>query len=226
MGEINPFRAPSPTHHGPEPAPLRPLRVCAALTLIGWGTVAVIEYATTPLLNFLPLPGLLIILGAWSFAIVASASTVRSSAIGRPRYIPVLTTAVVVGAGVLIGLTDWNTTYTDSQFTLHRSTFDELAEAHDAGTLSEDVSLPLTMRYLTSDGQAHIQSASVGGATDPPQPDVLYVQLWQNWRAESGYGIAHFRFAATPHPDALIMTALGDLGKPSRHLGNGWWVIE
>lgn len=61
------------------------------------------------------------------------------------------------------------------------------------------------MRYLTSDGQA---------------------QLWQNWRAESGYGIAHFRFAATPHPDALIMTALGAIGKPSRYLGNGWWVIE
>lgn len=87
---------------------------------------------------------------------------------------------MTVGTGVLIGLTDWKAVYTDSQFALHRSTFDSLATAHDADTLSDDVSLPLTMRYLTRDGHAHI----------------------------------------------LIMTALGDFGKPTRHLGNGWWVIE
>lgn len=168
MGESNPFafHAMSRSSWDPEPASPTSARLLAAVALIGWAFVVVIEYATTPLLLFLPLLGIPIILGAWVLAIATSIAAIHSFARGRTRRITVLSTVVAVGTSVLISITDWNAVYIDSQFALHRSTFDSLATAHDAGTLSEDTPLPQTMRYLTLDGNAHIQSASVSGATD------------------------------------------------------------
>ena len=52
---------------------------------------------------------------------------------------------------------------------------------------------------------------------------VLFVQVWQNWRAESGTGFAYF--TGPPAAGTMISTASGDLGEPLREVGDGrWWV--
>ncbi|MEU4421106.1 hypothetical protein AB0F81_10790 [Actinoplanes sp. NPDC024001] len=53
---------------------------------------------------------------------------------------------------------------------------------------------------------------------------VLFVQTWQNWRAESGTGLAYF--AGPPAAGTRITTASGDFGHPQREVGDGWWGVE
>ncbi|TDC39170.1 hypothetical protein E1211_04845 [Micromonospora sp. 15K316] len=71
--------------------------------------------------------------------------------------------------------------------------------------------MPWRLTYLSIDGQAHRR----GGA--------LYLPVWQDWRAESGVGLAYF--PTSPNPDTLIATASGDMGHPVRYLGDGWWWV-
>ncbi|WP_157362143.1 hypothetical protein [Haloechinothrix halophila] len=131
-----------------------------------------------------------------------------------------------VASGFLIGSTDWHTAYIDSQFALHKANFTNLAEAHNSGAIIDSAPLPLTMRYLSLDGRAHLRTPLARGSGHADTPDVLYVPVWQNWRAEDGFGLAHFRFNAQPSPEISLMTASGDFGKPLRHLGGGWWVVD
>ncbi|MFC4012988.1 hypothetical protein ACFOY2_37575 [Nonomuraea purpurea] len=52
----------------------------------------------------------------------------------------------------------------------------------------------------------------------------LYLPIYVDWRAKNGSGIAYFR--RPPSDDYLIQTAAGDLGRPTRDLGDGWWWVE
>jgi hypothetical protein len=47
--------------------------------------------------------------------------------------------------------------------------------------------------------------------------------MWQNWRHESGTGLAYF--AAPPTDQTIVNTAEGDSGTPQREVGGGWWWI-
>jgi hypothetical protein len=48
--------------------------------------------------------------------------------------------------------------------------------------------------------------------------------MWQDWRAENGGGIAYF--STPPTVDTTIATAAGDVGSPTRPLGDGWWLVS
>ncbi|MEU4243305.1 hypothetical protein [Actinoplanes sp. NPDC026619] len=61
------------------------------------------------------------------------------------------------------------------------------------------------------------------GLLHAASPTVLFVQLWQDWRAESGTGLAYF--AEPPTTPTPITTASGDLGHPKREVGDGWWWV-
>jgi len=91
-----------------------------------------------------------------------------------------------------------------------------LAAAYDRGEIHDGSPLPRSIRKLTDDGRAHVWGAT-GGIR------VLFIQRWQDWRAESGDGIAYFR--TPPAPGTDVVTAEGDLGQPTRDLGDGWWVV-
>ena len=108
------------------------------------------------------------------------------------------------------------------QFRLHRGDLTALAADFRAGWLTGDVDLPWRMRFLSIDGQAHRRC----GETDERgrKQCALYLQMWQDWRAENGGGLAYYPDA--PGPDAAIATASGDIGGPVRALGDGWWWID
>ncbi|RSN01951.1 hypothetical protein DMB42_37970 [Nonomuraea sp. WAC 01424] len=67
------------------------------------------------------------------------------------------------------------------------------------------------MKYLSMDGQVQQQG------------EVLYLPVFEDWRAETGSGIAHL--PAPPTSRTLVQTASGDLGSPVRDLGDGWWWV-
>ena len=74
-----------------------------------------------------------------------------------------------------------------------------------------ELTLPADVRSLCPTGFAYAS------------PTVLFVQLWQNWRAESGTGLAYF--AEPPTGPTPVTTASGDLGYPKREVGDGWWWV-
>ncbi|MEU4677789.1 hypothetical protein [Micromonospora sp. NPDC023737] len=84
----------------------------------------------------------------------------------------------MLGSGLILQQTDWERTYVDSQFRLHRSRLAELAAGYRVGELAPDVALPWRLRYLSIDGQAHERDGA------------LYLPVWQDWRAESGVSLA------------------------------------
>lgn len=49
----------------------------------------------------------------------------------------------------------------------------------------------------------------------------VFVDLW---RAETGRGFAYVPVVRGRGP--VLQTAEGDLGSPTRHLGDGWWWID
>jgi hypothetical protein len=55
-------------------------------------------------------------------------------------------------------------------------------------------------------------------------PTEVFVQMWQNWRHESGTGLAYF--ADPPTDQTIVNTAEGDSGTPQREVGGGWWWIS
>ncbi|BCB77805.1 hypothetical protein GCM10022251_38700 [Phytohabitans flavus] len=110
-----------------------------------------------------------------------------------------------------------------SHFHHHRSDLAALAAEYRRGSITGFTDLPRRMRWLSADGRAHAQCWTVDRARDRKQC-VLYLRIWQNWRAESGVGFAYF--SEPPVPEVYIATASGDLGVPAYELGDGWWWIE
>jgi hypothetical protein len=134
----------------------------------------------------------------------------------RPA-IAVAAAAVVAAAGLwILGLPAVSP---QSQYRQHRADLAALAAAYNAGQLGEDSDLPWRMRFVSVDGKAHRRCLE-GGVTTC----ALYLAAWQDWRAESGSGFAYF--PSPPAAGSAIVTAEGDLGSPSRELGDGWWWVE
>ncbi|WP_148307871.1 hypothetical protein [Actinoplanes friuliensis] len=101
----------------------------------------------------------------------------------------------------------------DYQYREHRTALAALAEDYRTGRLPKGpLTLPPSLHTLSPSGYAYAGDTAV------------FVQMWQNWRHESGTGLAYF--ADPPTDRTIVNTADGDSGHPQREVGGGWWWIS
>ncbi|MBO4206144.1 hypothetical protein [Micromonospora echinofusca] len=176
-----------------------------------WLLLVACCYLMYPLIDAISLLALLALAACWlsagSGSVLALIVLLRRRAYGWAAGVLV----VALGSGLLLWTTDWERTYVDSQFHLHRNQLAELAARYRNGQLPSASVLPWRLRHLSIDGRAHKRDSA------------LYLPVWQDWRAESGVGIGYF--PTSPGTDTLIATAAGDMGQPVRYLGDGWWWV-
>ncbi|WIM93490.1 hypothetical protein ACTOB_005470 [Actinoplanes oblitus] len=103
--------------------------------------------------------------------------------------------------------------YVDYQYRTHRAAFAGLAEDYRAGRLDRegDLVLPAELRPLCPTGFAYAG------------PTAVFIQIWQDWRAEAGTGLAYY--PGPPDMANYINTAPGGQGLPRREVGDGWWWV-
>ncbi|MFF0312568.1 hypothetical protein ACFYSC_34505 [Streptosporangium sp. NPDC004379] len=140
----------------------------------------------------------------WSFAAVLAYLSLRAYV----RFFAML--VVTVTLGVVVWGIDWQVVYIGSQIRLHR---EELAALVEANARGRRLTAPWWMEYLSKNGWVRQQG------------EVVYLPVFEDsWRAESGAGIAHL--PAPPTAETIVRTAAGDIGRPVRDLGDGWWWVE
>ncbi|MFB9209021.1 hypothetical protein ACFFV7_48100 [Nonomuraea spiralis] len=149
------------------------------------------------------------IAAAWAWAVLWSFAAVMTYLSLKRHVRSFVTLTIAALLGVVIFRIDWQTLYIDGQFWLHRDEFAALVAEHESG---RPLTVPWWMKYLSMDGQVQQQG------------EVLYLPVFEDWRAETGSGIAHL--PAPPTSRTLVQTASGDLGSPVRDLGDGWWWVE
>ena len=76
---------------------------------------------------------------------------------------------------------------------------------------------------MSIDFQSHDRCAMTYRQTER-KDCALFLLAWQDWRAEDGVGFAYY--PTQPGPEASLMTAAGDVGRPARELGDGWWWVD
>lgn len=108
-----------------------------------------------------------------------------------------------------------------NQVTTHREELRALAEAFDRGQVADGAKLPRSLHTMATDDVAHVWSVDRG---DPRERPVLFIQTWQDWRAENGVGLAYL--GSQPDAAMWVRTAEGDGGHPERDMGDGWWWVE
>jgi hypothetical protein len=150
-------------------------------------------------------------LAAFAVAALVSTAAVLIACARRSWAIAGTTLALAAACIVVVTWHSGDGDYVDYEYRTHRSGLAALAADYRAGRLQGDVSLPPAVKGLSPSGFAY--------ATDT----TLFVQMWQNWRAESGTGLAYF--ADPPSRDATVTTAEGDTGHPRREVGDGWWWV-
>lgn len=172
-----------------------------------------------PLLQFTQEPPLLwsavslpIWVAGFLFAAGVSTAVVIVACIRRSWGVAVV--SLILAATGVIANTRLNSQvdYIDYQFREHRTELGALAADYRAGLLNGRITLSPDLRLLSPSGYAYADSTT------------LFIQMWQNWRAESGTGIAYF--AEPPPEQTLISTAEGDNGHPQREVGDGWWWVS
>ena len=183
----------------------------AVLSSAGWLLLIPAWWlAETPLLvgSFV---GCLISWLAVLFAVLVSMAAVLIVCVRGSWGVAVVSLCLAVAVGVVVSRQDSQIYPVDYRYRLHRAALAELVEGYRAGRLDGELTLPADLRSLCPSGFAYAS------------PTVLFVQLWQNWRAESGTGLAYF--AEPPTEPTPITTASGDLGYPKREVGDGWWWV-
>ncbi|GAB2586309.1 hypothetical protein Aab01nite_51740 [Paractinoplanes abujensis] len=159
-----------------------------------------------------PYVGLAIFLGAFVVAALVSTAVILFACARSAWGVAAVSLLLAVVAGIAAVPRDYETGYVDYQFRKHRTALASLAQDYRAGRLEDDgLTLPPDLRALSPSGYAY------AGDT------VLFVQLWQNWRAEAGTGLAYL--TQPPTAETRITTASGDFGYPRRRLGDGWWWV-
>jgi hypothetical protein len=152
-----------------------------------------------------PIGGSFLSVPIWLAALILPAlvSTAAILIAGTRRSWGVALVSLLVAAGGVAVTARQNPfDYVDRQYRTHRTAFAELARDYRAGRL---------------DGTLCRSGFAYAG------PTAMFVQMWQNWRAESGTGLAYF---ARPSTTATtIATAEGDVGQPRREVGDGWWWV-
>ena len=181
------------------------------LSCVGWLLLIPAWWlADTPLLvgSFV---GFWISLLAVLFAALVSTTAILIACVRRSWGVAVVSLCLAAAAFVVVSRHDSQVYPVDYRYRLHRAALAELVEDYRAGRLDGEMTLPAGMRSLCPSGFAYAS------------PTVLFVQLWQNWREESGTGLAYF--AEPPTKRTSITTAAGDLGYPQREVGDGWWWV-
>jgi len=179
----------------------------------GWVLVLPLLWLTrdSPLVGaYLSLP---IWLGAVLLAVLVSTVAVLVAGVRRSWGVAVVSFVVAAAGVVAVPRPLSPTEYVDRQYRAHRTALAALARDYRAGRLdgTGTLTLPDGVRDLSPSGFAYAG------------PTALFVQMWQNWRAESGTGLAYF--LQPPAADTSITTAEGDLGQPRREVGDGWWWV-
>jgi hypothetical protein len=201
----------------------RGVLVIAVVESAGWGGVVVAYRLVLPVFGVLSPVTCPAIWAGWLW-VIGVPSVAAIGLAGRRAWWP----AASVGAlAVLAAAGLWTVGPPEltpgGQFRQHRSDLARLAGDYRTGLFDGDRVLPWRMRSLSIDGQAHQRC----GSSDPVigrRDCALYLPAWQDWRAQSGAGFAYY--PTGPGPDASIVTAAGDTGKPSHELGDGWWWVE
>jgi hypothetical protein len=182
-----------------------------ALSCFGWLLVPVLWLTQGP-----PFGGSYFSQSIWLAGLVSAAlvsTAVILTACSRRSWGVALVSLALAATGVVVTTRhDSRGDYIDYQYRTHRTALIKLAQDYRAGRLDDNLILPPDVRSLSPSGFAY------AGRT------VLFVQMWQDWRAESGTGLAYFIDPPTAETD--ITTASGDLGKPQREVGDGWWWVE
>ncbi|MEV4641051.1 hypothetical protein AB0J80_27285 [Actinoplanes sp. NPDC049548] len=190
-------------------------------TVMGWAALACSYFVAVPVFGVLsPVTWTMAYLG-WLGAILGPAyGALRSARIrGLTPTVMWWCLWVVLAVAILTMLRPPVLTV-DDLYQRHRADLDQLAAEYRAEGIGEDRALPLRLRFLAVDGQAHLRCTS----RDPDRGCGVYLMLWQDWRAEAGFGIAYF--PVRPNSEVRITTASGDSGGPTRELGKGWWLVE
>jgi hypothetical protein len=183
----------------------------AVLSGVGWLLLVPAWWlAETPVLvgSFV---GWLIELSAVVFAVLVSIAAILIAGVRRSWGVAVMSLCLAAGAFVVVSRQDSQVYPVGYRYRLHRAALTELVEDYRAGRLDGGLTLPADMRTLCPSGFAYAD------------PAVLFVQLWQDWRAESGTGLAYF--AEQPTRRTPVTTASGDFGYPKREVGDGWWWV-
>ncbi|XVU22826.1 hypothetical protein ACQPZJ_36975 [Actinoplanes sp. CA-054009] len=145
------------------------------------------------------------------WATVVSISAVLFGCLRRSWGAALVSLVLATAAGVVAVALNPQIGTVDHQYGAHRGELAELVQEYRAGRLGGDWELPSDLHLLCPSGFAYANST------------VLFVQMWQDWRAESGTGLAYF--AAPPTERTAITTAEGDTGRPEREVGDGWWWV-
>ncbi|MBL7255743.1 hypothetical protein [Paractinoplanes lichenicola] len=158
-----------------------------------------------------PYLGLAVFMAAFLLATLVSTAVILIAVARGSWGVAAVSLLLAVAAGIAAVPRDFEANYVDHQYRTHRAALAGLAADYRAGRLHDIVALPADVRSLSPSGYAY--------AGDK----VLFVQLWQNWRAESGTGLAYL--TEPPTPDTQITTASGDFGHAQREVGDGWWWV-
>ncbi|MEU8203086.1 hypothetical protein [Streptosporangium sp. NPDC049046] len=182
-----------------------------ALTMVSlaWLALVALEYFWIPVFRVSELFAGLAITAAWLWVISRSITVVMTYLSFRDYGRCIAALLLALGAGAVVRTADWEALYAEDLVRSHRDAFAELAADHEH---HRPLTVPGWMRYLSIDGQVR------------PQGDVLYLPVFEDWRAETGRGIAH-----VPGSDGrgtTVQTASGDLGNATHDLGDGWWWVE
>lgn len=145
------------------------------------------------------------------FAVLISVAAILIACVRGSWGVAVVSVGLAAAAVVVVSRYDSQIYPVDHRYRLHQAALADLAEGYRAGRLDGELTLPADLRSLCPSGFAYAG------------PDVMFVQLWQNWRAESGTGLAYF--AEPPTGAMSVTTASGDVGHPKWEVGDGWWWV-
>ncbi|MER6948298.1 hypothetical protein ABT294_30150 [Nonomuraea sp. NPDC000554] len=181
-----------------------------AMTVGGWIFLGTMSYLQIPLYRQIWWFVLLAIAFGWLWACLWTFTAVISYLSVQAYARAAIALVIAVTLGAVIWRVDWRTTFIDSTLRLHQASFAELATAYREGKPLEP---PWWMKYLSINGEVQAQEHG------------LYLPIYRDeWRSENGSGLAYF--PSRPSNDYLIQTAEGDIGRPIRDLGDGWWWVE
>ncbi|MEV4457026.1 hypothetical protein [Microbispora sp. NPDC049633] len=179
------------------------------LALLGWLLLVVACYLRLPLGRALSLWYWLLIMALLAWAAWWTFLAVMAY-LSRKAYlratVPLLVGVIVATA---LAIPNWENAFIDSLFLLQRDRFDAIGTAYRQG---EPLPVPWWMGLLSIDGSVQVQE------------DGVYLPVYEDWRAETGAGIAYV--PSSPDPETVFMTAAGDVGRPVRSFGHGWWWVE
>jgi len=179
------------------------------MALLGWLLLVVACYLRLPLGRALSLWYWLLITALLAWAAWWTFLAVMAD-LSRKAYlratVPLLTGVIVAAA---LAIPNWENAFIDSLFLLQQDRFDAIGTAYRQG---EPLPVPWWMGLLSIDGSVQAQE------------DGVYLPVYEDWRAETGAGIAYV--PSPPDPETVFMTAAGDVGRPVRSFGDGWWWVE